>query len=113
LAIYEFNIGRQYNRARTECHAIANLTKEAREMGTNTVAITEGRVSTNGIFFVEPLKFEDNELRIEYTGKVFGDVIKLHRKVGDFVEEDLVIKWVKEAKVETKAGTNSPPAFPH
>src|SRR5208283_1412323 len=24
LAIYEFNIGRQYNRARAECHAIAN-----------------------------------------------------------------------------------------
>jgi hypothetical protein len=26
LAIYEFNIGLQYNRARAECHAIANLT---------------------------------------------------------------------------------------
>jgi hypothetical protein len=26
LAIYEFNIGLQYNCARAECHAIANLT---------------------------------------------------------------------------------------
>ncbi|MGA9453387.1 MAG: hypothetical protein WBW41_18835, partial [Verrucomicrobiia bacterium] len=41
-----------------------NLTGKAigiREMGTNEVAITEGTVSTNGIFFVEPLKFGDNE----------------------------------------------------
>ena len=75
-----------------------NLTGKAigeREMGTNEVVITEGTVSTNGIFFVEPLKFGDNELRIEYTGKVSGDEIKLHRKVGDFGEEDLVVKRVK------------------
>src|SRR5208282_2370376 len=42
-----------------------NLTGKAigeREMGTNEVVITEGTVSTNGISFVEPLKFGDNEL---------------------------------------------------
>ncbi|MGA2788808.1 MAG: hypothetical protein ABSF60_14910 [Verrucomicrobiota bacterium] len=27
MAIYEFNIGLQYNHARVECHAIANLTE--------------------------------------------------------------------------------------
>jgi hypothetical protein len=98
-----------------------NLTGKAigeREMGTNEVAIAEGRVSTNGIAFVEPLKFGDNELRIEYTGKVSGDEIKFHRKVGDVAEEDFVAKRVKEAepkaevKPEAKAGTNSPPAKP-
>jgi hypothetical protein len=102
-----------------------NLTGTAtgeREMGTNTMAITEGRVSTNGIFFVEPLKFDDNDIRIEYTGKVSGDEIKFHRKVGDFGEEDFVAKRVTEAestveakpaaKSETKLGTNSPAAKP-
>jgi len=98
-----------------------NLTGKAigeREMGTNEVAIAEGTVSTNGISFVEPLKFGDNELRIEYTGKVSGDEIKFHRKVGDVAEEDFVAKRVKasdaksEAQSETKAGTNSPPAKP-
>ena len=98
-----------------------NLTGKAigeREMGTNEVAIAEGTVSTNGISFVEPLKFGDNELRIEYTGKVSGDEIKFHRKVGDVAEEDFVAKRVKEAepkaevKPEAKAGTNSPPAKP-
>jgi hypothetical protein len=98
-----------------------NLTGKAigeRDMGTNEVAITGGTVSTNGIFFVEPLKFGDNDIRIEYTGKVSGDEIKFHRKVGDVAEEDFVAKRVKagdaksEAQPETKAGTNSPPAKP-
>jgi len=99
-----------------------NLTGKAigiRDMGTNEVAITEGSVTTNGIFFVEPLKFDDNEIRIEYTGKLNGDEIKLHRKVGDVAEEDLIAKRVKagDAKPaapqpETKPDTNSPPAKP-
>jgi hypothetical protein len=98
-----------------------NLTGKAigeREMGTNEVVITEGTVGTNGIFFVEPLKIGDNDLRIEYTGKISGDEIKFHRKVGDFAEEDFTAKRVKEAgskpemKPEAKAGTNLPPAKP-
>jgi len=96
-----------------------NLTGRAygiRDTGTNYLAITEGTVNTNGISFVEPLKLGDNDIRIEYTGKVSGDEIKLHRKVGDFAEEDLVIKRVKangaqpEAKPAATVDTNSPPA---
>ena len=89
-----------------------------RDNGTNDVAITEGTVTTNGISFVEPLKFGDNDIRIEYTGKVSGDEIKLHRKVGDFAEEDLVVKRVKagdaqpEAQPAATTDTNSSPAKP-
>jgi hypothetical protein len=102
-----------------------NLTGRAigiRDEGTNSVAITEGKIVKDDISFVEPLKFDDNDVRIEYTGKVSGDEIKLHRKVGDFAEEDLIAKRVKEAepkteakpeaKPEAKAGTNSPPDKP-
>jgi hypothetical protein len=102
-----------------------NLTGRAigiRDEGTNNVAIAEGKIVKDDISFVEPLKFDDNDVRIEYTGKVSGDEIKLHRKVGDFAEEDLVAKRVKkaepkaeakpEAKAETKPGTNSPTARP-
>jgi hypothetical protein len=94
-----------------------NLTGRAigiTENGTNDVAITEGAVSTNGITFVESFKFNDIDARIEYTGKVSGDEIKLHRKVGDFADEDLVVKRVKpgDAKTDGKADTNSPPAKP-
>ena len=86
-----------------------------REMGTNEVVITEGKMSTNGVFFVEPLKFQDNEIRIDYTGKLSGDEIKFHRKVGDFAEEDFVAKRAKDGDVkidDTKAGTNAPAAKP-
>jgi hypothetical protein len=86
--------------------------------GTNASAITEGKINKDEISFVEPLKFGDNDIRIEYTGKVSGDEIKLHRKVGDFAEEDLVVKRVKDdaaqpaAQPPTATATNLPPAKP-
>jgi hypothetical protein len=75
-----------------------NLTGNATgitDNGTNSSAISDGKINQDTITFVEPLKFGDNDIRIEYTGKVSGDEIKLHRKVGDFGEEDLVVKRVK------------------
>jgi len=74
--------------------------------GTNSSAIAEGKIVQDTISFVEPLSFGGNDISIEYTGKVSGDEIKLHRKVGDFAEEDLVVKRA------TDTGTNSPPAKP-
>jgi hypothetical protein len=98
-----------------------NLTGRAvgvTENGTNNSAIAEGKINQDTITFVEPLKFGDNDIRIEYTGKVSGDEIKLHRKVGDFAEEDLVAKRVKDSDAQSAAqpaamaDTNSPPAKP-
>jgi hypothetical protein len=43
------------------------------------------------------LKFQDNDLRIEYTGKIHGDEISFKRKVGDFANEDFVAKRVANA----------------
>ena len=88
-----------------------------REMGTNTVAITEGKISKDEISFVEPLKFNDNELRIEYTGKIAGDEIKFHRKVGDVAEEDFVANRMKHTTVRSgahirPAATNAPVSKP-
>ena len=83
-----------------------NLTGKAfgiTENGTNNTAITEGKINQDTISFVEPLKFGDNDIRIEYTGKVSGDEIKLHRKVGDFADEDLVVKRVKPSDAKTEA----------
>lgn len=94
-----------------------NLTGRAigvRENGTNDVAITEGSVTTNGISFVEPLKIQDNDIRIEYTGKLSGDELKLHRKVGDFAEYDIVAKRMKagEAPSGMSPATNAPAIKP-
>ena len=64
------------------------------ENGTNTSAIAEGKINQDTITFVEPLKFGDQDIRIEYTGKLSGEELKLHRKVGEFAEEDLTVKRV-------------------
>jgi hypothetical protein len=90
-----------------------NVTGKAigeREMGTNDVAITEGKINKDEITFVEPLKFGDNELRIEYKGKIAGDEIKFHRKVGDVAEEDFVAKRVKETESKPGANPDAKPA---
>ena len=93
-----------------------NLTGKAtgeRSMGTNTVEITEGKINGDEISFVEPLKLQDNDIRIEYKGKLAGEEIKFHRKVGDFAEYDIVAKRVKdEANPAAASDANSPAAKP-
>lgn len=89
-----------------------NLTGRAfgiRENGTNDVVISDGKIDGDKISFVEPLKFDDSHIRIEYTGTVSGNEIKLHRTVGDFAEENLAVKRVKPG--ETPAG-ESPQVAP-
>ena len=54
------------------------------------VAITEGKITKDDVFFVEPLKFQDFDIRVEYSGKLTGDEMKLTRKVGDFATEEIV-----------------------
>ena len=57
--------------------------------------ITEGTVKGDDVSFVENLKFQDQMIRITYTGKVAGDEIKFTRKVGEFATEELVAKRAK------------------
>jgi hypothetical protein len=67
--------------------ANADINGEKRE-----TELTEGKLSGDTVSFVEPLKFDDNDIRIEYTGKIKGDDISFHRKVADFATEDFVAK---------------------
>ena len=58
-------------------------------------SLSEGKLKGDEIAFVEMLKFQDNDLRIEYKGKITGNEIKLTRKVGDVATEELVAKRIK------------------
>jgi len=60
-----------------------------------TSEIKDGTIKGNAVSFTENIEFDGNALVITYTGTISGDEIKLHRKVGDFAEEDLVAKRVK------------------
>ena len=57
--------------------------------------IAEGSVKGDEISFVENLKFEGQEVRVVYKGKIAGDEIKFNRQVGEFASEDFVAKRAK------------------
>jgi opacity protein-like surface antigen len=59
------------------------------------VEITEGKITGDQISFVEKANIQGNDIRIEYTGKVTGDEMKLTRKVGDFATYEIVAKRAK------------------
>lgn len=71
--------------------------------------LTEGKVTGDTVTFVEMLTFQDNDIRIEYTGKVHEDEISFKRKVGDIANEDFVAKRVAGVggMTNSPAATNS------
>ena len=54
--------------------------------------LKEGKVEGDTVTFVEPLKIQDNELRITYTGRISGNEIKFNRKVADFGSSEATAK---------------------
>ena len=75
-----------------------------RDGQTREADLTEGKVNKDKgeIFFVETLKLQDQDLRIEFTGKVSDDEIKFTRKVGDLGSSEATAKRVKEEKKSDK-----------
>ena len=75
--------------------------------------LKEGKVNGDDISFVEMVNFQDNEVRITYTGKIStnGNEIKFSRAVGDFATENTVAKRELAASDKPEqaasAGTNS------
>jgi hypothetical protein len=69
------------------------------EIATN--AITEGKTTNDDISFIETAKIQDQDIRIEYSGKIAGPEMKLTRKVGDFGTSEIV------AHLETNAASTA------
>jgi hypothetical protein len=57
------------------------------------------------ISFVELTSFQGNDLRIEYTGKLANNEMKLTRKVGDFGTEEIVAKRAQGSNVAVSAAS--------
>ena len=58
--------------------------------------VLEGKVDGDKISFVEILRFQDMDIRIQYTGTMTSaDEIKFTRQVAEFATEELVAKRVK------------------
>ena len=58
--------------------------------------IKEGKLTGDDLSFVEIVSNQDQEIRIEYKGKVAGDEIKFTRKVGDFGSAEFTAKREKD-----------------
>src|SRR5688500_5462367 len=69
--------------------------------------LKEGKVEGETVTFVEPLKIQDNEVNITYTGKISGNEIKFTRKVGDFGSSEATAKR-DGAAPKTEAATPTP-----
>lgn len=56
--------------------------------------LLEGKVEGDVISFVEMLEFQENQIRITYSGRISatGDEIKFTREVGDFAKEEVVAR---------------------
>ena len=52
------------------------------------VELKEGRITGNQLSFIEMFQFQDNEIRIRYTGKAGTNEIAFAREVGDFATEE-------------------------
>src|SRR6185436_17607270 len=73
----------------------ANVTGKAnveREGEKREAELKEGKVEGDTVTFVEPLKIQDNDIRITYTGKISGNEIKFTRKAGDFGSSEATAK---------------------
>ena len=81
--------------------------------------LNEGKVDGDSISFVEMLNFQENEIRITYTGKLSanGNEIQFTREVGDFAREDIVARREQTAPaangsaaktIRIKAGKSEP-----
>jgi alpha-N-arabinofuranosidase len=82
--------------------------------------LKEGKVDGDTVSFVEMMTFQENEIRIAYTGKLSADgsEIKFTREVGDFAKEEIVARRASSAPgaasapgakaLRIKAGKDSP-----
>jgi alpha-L-arabinofuranosidase len=99
LQKYTFTL--QQDGTKVTGHATAEVNDTKRESD-----LTEGKIETDTLSFVEPLNVQGNDLRITYTGKVSGDQIKFVRQVGNFGTTEAVAKRESAA-----TSAQSAPAF--
>jgi enterochelin esterase-like enzyme len=67
----------------------ANVERDGEKRETE---LKDGKVEGDAVTFVEPLKIQDNEVNITYSGKLLGNEIKFTRKVGDFGSSEATAK---------------------
>ena len=99
-AEFESQVGKQVYVFELKADADGKLTGKAvfeRMELKGEVELKDGKITKDEVTFGEIVKYQDQEIRIEYKGKIVGDELKLHRKVGDIAAYDIVAKREKPA----------------
>src|SRR6185503_158730 len=89
--------------------SVTGKTNVERDGENREAELKEGKVDGDTVTFVEPLKIQDNEVNITYTGKISGNEIKFTRKVGDFGSSEATAKR-EDAPPKTDAAPSQPGA---
>jgi enterochelin esterase-like enzyme len=85
----------------------ANVEREGEK---REAELKDGKVEGDTVTFVEPLKIQDNEVNITYTGIISGNEIKFTRKVGDFGSSEATAKREGGAQTPGAPGQRGPGA---
>lgn len=88
----------QVNEGKLTAKATAEAQGEKRE-----VVFLEPKLEGDTLTFAEMRRFQDNEMRIEYSGKVTDGGIRFTRKVGDFATNEFVARRPGAAAVATSS----------
>ena len=72
--------------------------------------LKEVQVNGDAVSFVETANIQDNDVRIQYTGKIGTNEIAFTRVVGDYATEEFKATRVEQPAATTAAPTNLPPA---
>jgi enterochelin esterase-like enzyme len=92
----------QVNEGKLTAKATAEARGEKRE-----VEFKEAKFEGDTLTFVEMRKFQDNDVRIDYSGKVIGQEIKFTRKVGDFGTQEFVATRGEPGTAATPSSANA------
>jgi enterochelin esterase-like enzyme len=95
----------QTNEGKLTGKAAAELGGQKRE-----VEFKEMKLDRDTLSFVESFKFQDNEVQIDYTGKVSDNGINFTRKVADFATEEFAAKRVEAGGAGAASPANAPAA---
>jgi hypothetical protein len=79
---------------RTIALASATLAFLAAAWSNGNGEISDGKIEGDDLSWVEMLKFQDMDLRIEYKAKLSGDELRISHKVADIATEEGVAKRV-------------------
>jgi len=72
------------------------------QFGKTEAEIKNGKIVKDEVSFTEQVKIQDQDITIEYKGKLVGDELKLHRKVAGLAEYDIVAKRVVAKTEQSK-----------